>query len=72
VIQVVLGEPDAAVQAKKVCAAEGVHVGCFRPPSVRPGQAALRLTVRATMTEGDFATASRALAAVRDHVRITA
>jgi 8-amino-7-oxononanoate synthase len=72
VIRIVLGEPDAAVHAKKVCAAEGVHVGCFRPPSVPPGQAALRLTARATMTEGDFATASRALAAVRDHIRITA
>jgi 8-amino-7-oxononanoate synthase len=72
VIQIVLGEPEAAVGAKKICAAEGVHVGCFRPPSVPPGQAALRLTARATMTAGDFATASRALAAVRDHVRITA
>jgi 8-amino-7-oxononanoate synthase len=43
-----------------------VRVGCFRPPSVPRGQACLRLTGRANLTEDDFAAAARALAAIRD------
>ncbi len=54
-------------QAAAACAAYGVRVGCFRPPSVPRGQACLRLAGRASLTESDFATAARALAAVRDH-----
>ncbi|MBV9381205.1 MAG: aminotransferase class I/II-fold pyridoxal phosphate-dependent enzyme [Streptosporangiaceae bacterium] len=72
VTAVVLGDPADAVAAQRVCAAHGVRAGCFRPPSVPRGQACLRLTGRATLTEDDFATASRALAAVRDHCRIAA
>jgi 8-amino-7-oxononanoate synthase len=67
-----VGEPAAALRAQEVCADHGVRVGCFRPPSVLPGQASLRLTARADLTENDFAAAFRALGAVRDHVRITA
>ena len=72
--------PDAAVlavvagrirsrpfAAQQTCAAHGVRAGCFRPPSVPAGQACLRLTGRASLTESDFAAAARALAAVRDH-----
>jgi 8-amino-7-oxononanoate synthase len=44
-----------------------VRAGCFRPPSVPAGQACLRLTGRADMTESDFMIAARALTAVRDH-----
>jgi 7-keto-8-aminopelargonate synthetase-like enzyme len=44
-----------------------VRAGCFRPPSVPAGQACLRLTGRADMTEGDFVVAARALAAVSEH-----
>jgi hypothetical protein len=51
---------------QETCAAYGVRVGCFRPPSVPRGQACLRLTGRASLTEDDFAAAARALAAVRD------
>jgi 8-amino-7-oxononanoate synthase len=67
-----VGEPAAALEAQRLCADLGVRVGCFRPPSVPPGQACLRLTARANLTENDFAVAFRALGAVRDHVRITA
>jgi 8-amino-7-oxononanoate synthase len=67
VLAVVLGDPGSAVAARDICAAEGVRAGCFRPPSVPAGQACLRLTARATMTDGDFAIAARALASVRDH-----
>jgi 8-amino-7-oxononanoate synthase len=72
VVPVLLGEPAAAVQAREVCAAQGVRVGCFRPPSVPAGQACLRLTARANLSEVHLALAFRALGSVRDHVRITA
>ena len=66
VLAVRLGESTRAVRAKETCAAYGVRVGCFRPPSVPRGQACLRLTGRASLTEDDFAAAARALAAIRD------
>lgn len=72
VAAVIMGDPGDALRAQRIFAAHGVRAGCFRPPSVPHGQACLRLTGRATLTEDDFATASRALAAVRDHCRIAA
>jgi 8-amino-7-oxononanoate synthase len=72
VVRVVLGEAAAAVQARDICTGEGVRVGCFRPPSVPAGQACLRLTARANLSEVHLALAFRALGVVRDHVRITA
>ncbi|HEY2280870.1 MAG TPA: 8-amino-7-oxononanoate synthase [Streptosporangiaceae bacterium] len=72
VVRVVLGEAAAAVQARDICTGQGVCVGCFRPPSVPAGQACLRLTARANLSEVHLALAFRALGAVRDHVRITA
>ena len=72
VVRVLLGEPAAAVQAQGICAGQGVRVGCFRPPSVPAGQACLRLTARANLSEVHLALAFRALGSVRDHVRITA
>jgi 8-amino-7-oxononanoate synthase len=70
VASVIVGAPQEAVDAQRICGEHGVSVGCFRPPSVPVGQACLRLTGRATLNEIDLATASRALAAVRDHSRI--
>jgi 8-amino-7-oxononanoate synthase len=70
VLAIIVGDPGAAVTAREICAREGVRAGCFRPPAVPAGQACLRLTARATMTERDFAIASRALARVRDHVGV--
>jgi 8-amino-7-oxononanoate synthase len=72
VVRVVLGEAAAAVQARDICTGQGVRVGCFRPPSVPAGQACLRLTARANLSEVHLALAFRALGVVRDHVRITA
>jgi 8-amino-7-oxononanoate synthase len=66
VLAVTVCESARAVRAMQTCAAYGVRVGCFRPPSVPSGQACLRLTGRASLTEDDFAAAARALAAVRD------
>jgi len=67
VLAIVIGEAGQAVRAQQICAGHGVRAGCFRPPSVPAGQACLRLTGRADMTEGDFAVAARALAAVSEH-----
>ncbi|MFD0683020.1 8-amino-7-oxononanoate synthase [Actinomadura fibrosa] len=62
VVPVFLGEPHAALRAAEICAAHGVRVGCFRPPSVPKGRACLRLTARATVTEDDLAALGTALA----------
>ena len=70
VTSVILGDPQVAVAARQACADHDVTVGCFRPPSVPAGRACLRLTGRATLGENHFAWASRALAAVGDHIRI--
>jgi 8-amino-7-oxononanoate synthase len=67
VVAVVLGDALRAVTAREICAHNNVRAGCFRPPSVPAGQACLRLTARATMTDSDFVLAARALAKVRDH-----
>jgi 8-amino-7-oxononanoate synthase len=75
VAAVVLGDPRAALAAQRTCATRGVRVGCFRPPSVPEGQACLRLTGRATLSENDLNVASRTLAVVRErchHCRNTA
>lgn len=63
VVSLVLGEPERAVAARDACAAQGVQVGCFRPPSVPEGTSRLRITVRADLTDADVATAVGAIRA---------
>ncbi len=67
VLAVTVGASADAVRSQQACAAYGVRVGCFRPPSVPRGRACLRLAGRAGLTESDFAVAARALAAIRNH-----
>lgn len=64
VCSVLIGEPAAAVAAAEACAAAGVRVGCFRPPSVPDGISRLRVTARADLTPADLDRARVALAAV--------
>ena len=54
VVSVILGRNEAAVAAAQACLERGIRVGCFRPPSVPPGTARLRLTARATLTDADL------------------
>ena len=54
VVSVILGRNEVAVAAAQACLGRGVRVGCFRPPSVPPGTARLRLTARATLTDADL------------------
>jgi 8-amino-7-oxononanoate synthase len=50
VTSVIVGSPEEAVAARDLCAAHGVRVGCFRPPSVPDGISRLRLTARADLS----------------------
>lgn len=65
VVGVIVGEPTAALNAARACAERGVHVGCFRPPSVPDGRSRLRLTSKADLTQGDFDLITDALAHAR-------
>ncbi|RVW09057.1 8-amino-7-oxononanoate synthase [Prescottella agglutinans] len=55
VVSVVLGDPDVAFAAAAACRERGLHVGCFRPPSVPEGTSRLRLTARATIDADEMA-----------------
>lgn len=54
VVSVILGDPQVAYDASVACRERGLHVGCFRPPSVPEGTSRLRLTARANLTEADI------------------
>jgi 8-amino-7-oxononanoate synthase len=64
VVCIILGSPGAAIAAQQRCVEHGVHVGCFRPPSVPAGRCCLRLTARADLTGADLAVVERALTAI--------
>ncbi|MBX6385408.1 MAG: 8-amino-7-oxononanoate synthase [Microbispora sp.] len=66
VVPVVLGSPRLALRAAALCAELGVHVGCFRPPSVPRGRSCLRLTARADLRSDDLAVVLGALTAVAE------
>lgn len=51
----ILGDPQRAVDAAAACREQGLHVGCFRPPSVPEGTSRLRLTARATLDADELA-----------------
>ncbi len=71
-VPVVLGEPELATDARDACAAVGLRVGCFRPPSVPEGTSRLRLTARADLSGDDLALVDHVLAEVLPGVRGTA
>ncbi|MDA1365204.1 8-amino-7-oxononanoate synthase [Glycomyces algeriensis] len=56
------GDARAATGWAERCAAEGVAVGCFRPPSTPDHRSRLRITINTGIDEADF---ERALAVVR-------
>lgn len=61
VLSILVGDPATAVRAAASCLDNGVHVGCFRPPSVPDGVSRLRLTARADLSEADLVVAGTAL-----------
>jgi 8-amino-7-oxononanoate synthase len=69
VVGIRIGSPEAAVTATAVCAAHGVRVGCFRPPSVPDGVSRLRLAGRADLSSDDLAQVATALCAVAERLQ---
>ena len=63
VLSLHVGDPHRASAARHACAADGIRVGCFRPPSVPAGQSCLRLTVRADLLAADVDRAAVAVLA---------
>jgi 8-amino-7-oxononanoate synthase len=54
IVSVTAPGPEAAVAWAEACRANGVAVGCFRPPSTPDGSSRLRLTVNVGVPRADF------------------
>ena len=65
IVPILIGAADDAAAARDRCLSSGVQVGCFRPPSVPTGQACLRLTARADLTEDDISLAAKVVQAAQ-------
>lgn len=64
VLSVPMPGPQVALAAQAAALAQGVRVGCFRPPSVPDGISRLRITTNAGVSESDWARATEVLVAV--------
>jgi len=64
VLSVPMPSPHAAVAAQAELLAEGVRVGCFRPPSVPDGVSRLRVTASAGVPDEEWQRATKAVDAV--------
>jgi 8-amino-7-oxononanoate synthase len=62
VLAVAMPSPQAAVAAVEAAAAQGVRIGCFRPPSTPDGISRLRLTAHAHLTDPELERARSVLA----------
>jgi 8-amino-7-oxononanoate synthase len=61
VISLILGEPERALAAAAACRSEGIHVGCFRPPTVPERTSRLRIAVRADLSDDEVERAIRVI-----------
>jgi len=64
VVSVLVGDPGRAFEAAARLRADGIRVGCFRPPSVPDGVSRLRLTARADLTDAQVSLAVQVVRAV--------
>jgi 8-amino-7-oxononanoate synthase len=64
VVSLPMHSPASAVEAAARLLAQGVRVGCFRPPSVPDGVSRLRLTARADLSDADLDQVCTALSAL--------
>ncbi len=62
VLAVAMPSPAEAVDAVARAAAQGVRIGCFRPPSTPDGISRLRLTAHAHLSDAELGRASTVLA----------
>jgi 8-amino-7-oxononanoate synthase len=62
VLSVPMSSPGAAVAAQQTAAERGLHIGCFRPPSVPDGISRLRITANAAIPAHAWARAVATLA----------
>jgi 8-amino-7-oxononanoate synthase len=69
VLSVPMPSPTAAVAAQAQLLAEGVRVGCFRPPSVPDGISRLRVTASAGVADAEWERATKVLDDVVHRVR---
>ena len=69
IVSLPIADASAAVAATRGCAALGVRVGCFRPPSVPDDRSRLRMAARATLTPDDIA---RAVSSIRAALTVAA
>jgi len=65
VLAVAMPGPRQAVAAVAQAAAQGVRIGCFRPPSTPDGISRLRLTAHAHLTDAELRRARTVLAGLR-------
>ena len=61
VLSVPMAGPVEALQAVEKAAADGVRIGCFRPPSTPDRSSRIRVTARAGLSADDLALATRVL-----------
>jgi len=69
VVSVPMPTPQVAVEAQGTLSAEGIRVGCFRPPSVPDGISRLRITINAGVSDADWERAENVLAKVVEAYR---
>ncbi|MFF0225230.1 8-amino-7-oxononanoate synthase [Streptomyces sp. NPDC004629] len=65
VVSVRAPSPEEAVRWAAGCRADGLAVGCFRPPSVPDGVSRLRLTARADLSGAEIERAVRVIGGAR-------
>ena len=63
IVPVLIGEAERAVAVAVRLLEEGVYVAAIRPPTVPPGTSRLRVSLMATHSDADIATATRAIVA---------
>ena len=63
ILPVLVGDAGRAVEVGARLLAEGVYVAAIRPPTVPAGTSRLRVSLMATHSEADIATATRAIVA---------
>ena len=64
VLSIPMPSPQAAVAAQAAALADGIRVGCFRPPSVPDGISRLRVTASAGIADADWERAVGVLATI--------